>query len=209
MKGGEYMKKLLVMFGTILTLMLSPLMSLQSYAQTGTPDLSTAHQFHGAHLSQLQVTQVSGTVITAFKDKSFYTVNTGSFTDFRRRYWGRTTIAQVSVGDYLNVWGRYTDSTNRIVSAFVIRDTSIQEAHDTFTGYVISTNSTGFVLQSDHRGQQTVSVNEDTKFVDKNGSVIDQGSIQTGDKVVVDGLWDRVSSTVGPAETVKDNSVPR
>lgn len=158
------------------------------------------------HLTGGKVTSINGGTLTVTNDNKTFTVNTDSNTKVIRRYGGIGTVSEISVNDHINIAGNWTDSNKTTILAHVIRDGSIQERHDAFQGTVTSVNSSGFVLSSKNRGSQTVVVTSDTKFTSKSGAAITQGSIVVGNTVVLDGLWDRATTTV-TATRVRDLSL--
>lgn len=141
------------------------------------------------------------------KDGKDYTVNVGANTQLRRRFWGKATLAEMSVGDVLNVIGRWTDDAHTTVDATLVRDASIQKRFGVFIGTVQSLLSTGWTMIT-HRGTETVTVSSSTKFVDRKGGTITQADVKVGDRVRVRGLWDNKLNTITEVTHVKDFSLP-
>ena len=160
-----------------------------------------------AHLIGGKVTAKSGTTLTISKDTKSVTITTDANTKIIRRFGGKSTLSEISVGDFINIAGSWSDSSKTSAYAKLIRDGSIQERRDTFTGTVTSVTSSGFVLQSVNRGTQTVEVLDTTKITDRQENSLALGSIHTSDKVMADGMWDRTLSTIS-AQKVKDLSQP-
>ncbi len=151
---------------------------------------------------------MNGSSMTVMKNGKTYTVNTSANTVIRRRFTALSSLSQISVGDLVDVWGNWVDVAHTVINASRIRDASIQERRDTFSGTVVSVSSSGFVLASISRGNQTVTVDSSTTLVDRNGQTIALSSIAVGDSIRLDGLWDRTLSTI-KATWVKDTSLPR
>lgn len=68
------------------------------------------------------VTAIGTSTITIIDNGISVTVNFSSKTHFRRRFWGVSSLSEISVGDKVDVIGRYTDSTKTIINAILIRD---------------------------------------------------------------------------------------
>jgi hypothetical protein len=160
-----------------------------------------------AHMVGGKVTAKSGTTLTVTKDTKTVTVNTDANTRIVRRYNGKSALSEISVGDFINFAGVWIDSSKTVAYAKLIRDGSIQERHDTFTGTVTSVTNTGFVLATTSRGTQTVEVLSNTKIVDRENNTLPQANILVNDKVQADGMWDRTLSTIS-ADSVRDQSQP-
>lgn len=154
------------------------------------------------------LTAKSGTTLTVTKDGKTYTVLTDSKTQFRRRFWGKGTTDEMQVGDTLNIIGLWTDDAKTTIQARIVRDISIQKRNGIFFGTVQSVTSTGWVMTTMQRGNQTVTVSSTTKFVDRREQTIAQSAIMLGHKVRVRGLWDKTNSTVTEVSHVKDFSLP-
>jgi len=155
------------------------------------------------------VTVINGTTITVLgKDGKTYTVLTDSTTQFRRLYWGKGTLSEIQVNDQVSVIGKWIDDPHTTIQAKLFRDISIQKFAGVFFGTVQSVTSTGWVMTTVNRGNQTVTVSSTTKFTDRKGGSLTQSTIVVGNKVRVRGLWDRKNSTVTEVAVVKDFSLP-
>ena len=160
-----------------------------------------------------KITAINGTTLTVEKDGKSITVLTGVFdkctTVFRRRFWGTSSLAEYTVGDSINVTGKWQDEAKTTIEACVIRDVSIQKMYVTFVGEVLSLTSNGWVMKTVGRGNQTVTVTASTKFVDRREQAITQADVKVGHRVRIKrGLWNRVNNTVTEVTNVKDFSLP-
>ena len=154
------------------------------------------------------LTTKDGTTLTVTKDGKTYTIHTDDKTVFRRKFWGKSSLDELNIGDRLNVIGIWEDEAKTTVKARFIRDVSIQKRHGVFFGTVKSTSGTGFVMDSVARGTQTVTVGVTTKYVNRRGQTITLADILVGHKVRVRGLWDSHNSTITEVTHVKDFSLP-
>ncbi len=155
------------------------------------------------------VTAISGTTLTVkTKDGKTITVLTDSTTQFRRRFWGKSSLSEMSVGDMVNVIGQWTDDTKTTIQARLVRDLSIQKRFGVFFGTVQSVNPTGFVVQTIRRGNLTVTISSSTKLVNRREQPIVQSDIKVGHKVRTKGLWDSKLNTLTEVAQVKDFSLP-
>ncbi len=159
-----------------------------------------------------KLTAINGTTLTVDNDGKSYSVLTGTFdmctTQFRRRFWGVSSISEMTVGDNVNVVGRWKDDTKTTVEACLVRDTSIQKRHGVFFGTVTSLSGSGFVIEAVRRGTQTVTTSSSTKFVNRKNQSIAQGDIAVGHKVRVRGIWNNLNNTITEVTHVKDFNLP-
>ena len=116
----------------------------------------------------------------------------------------------MKVGDTVNVIGLWADDAHTTINAKLVRDISIQKRFGVFVGVVKSLLPTGWVMStvSEKRGDQTVTVSGNTKFVNRKEETITQADVVAGHRVRVKGLWDRVANTVTDVTQVKDFSLP-
>lgn len=155
-----------------------------------------------------QVTAITGTTLSVTKDSKTYTVNTDANTRFRRHFWGKSSISEISVGDNVNVWGTWTDENQTIISAKLIRDTSVMKRFGVFIGQVKSKDTSSFVLTATIRGDQTVLFDINTKFTNIKSASINYSDVNVGDKVRVKGMWDKTLYKITDVKEVKDFSLP-
>lgn len=161
-----------------------------------------------AKLTNAAVTAVSGSTMTASEGGKTYSINTSSGTKFRRHFWGTSSLNEISVGDKINVWGKWTDEAKTTIDAKMIRNLSVLKRHGVFFGEVLSTGSGSFVIKSLNRGNQTVSFDTNTKFINRRGESITSSDVKTGDRIRVRGLWDKEAGTITQVREVKDFSLP-
>lgn len=155
-----------------------------------------------------EITAISGTTLTVSKDGKTYTVNTDSNTHFQRHYWGKSSLSEFSVGNKVNVRGKFTDDAKTTILARLIRNLSIMKRHGVFHGDVTVKNSDNFVINSKNRGDQTVYFIGSTKFVKRNEEAMTYVDLQVGHRVRVKGIWDKTLNKITETEQVKDFSLP-
>ncbi len=149
---------------------------------------------------------VPGT-LTITKDGKTYTVNVDTKTQLRRRFWGKATWEEISIGDMVNVIGRWTDDSHTAINAVLVRDLSIQKKFGVFFG-TVTANSGSTLMINTKRGTETVTTNTSTKFVNRKEETIAKSDIKVGDKVRVRGLWDSKLNTITEVSKIKDYSLP-
>ena len=155
-----------------------------------------------------EITAISGTTLTVSKDGKIYTVNTDSNTHFQRHYWGKSSLDEYSVGNKVNVRGKFTDEAKTTILARMIRNLSIMKRHGVFHGDVTAKNSDNFVIDSKQRGSQTVFFTGTTKFVKRNETAMVYADLQVGHRVRVKGLWDKSLNEITEVTQVKDYNLP-
>ncbi len=161
-----------------------------------------------ALLRKARLEAVNNTVLIVSQDGKSYTVNTDDKTQLRRRFWGKATLEEMTIGDQLNVIGKWTDEEKTTIQARLIRNLSIQKRYGVFFGEIISLNGNGWVMKSVNRGEQTVTVSTNTRFVNRKQETINRDDLQTGHKVRVRGLWNNQNKTISEVTLVKDFSLP-
>lgn len=148
--------------------------------------------------NQLTVRSVDGKV---------YTVNISDKTKLVRRFGGKSSLSEFSVGDEVNVIGKFTDENQTTIEAVLIRNLSLQKRWGAFLGTVKEKGSDNFVMETVNHGSQTVYFSG-AKLVNRRQESIVYGDIQVGHRVRVKGVWDRELNKISPTDEVKDFSLP-
>ncbi len=154
------------------------------------------------------VTGISGTSLTVSDNGKTYTILTDSSTIFRRHFWGKSSISDISVNDHVNVWGKYTDDTKTTIQAHMIRDLSILKRFGVFFGKVTAVNGLTLTLDTVRWGTESATFDSNTKCVQRNEQTMDCSDIKTGERIRVKGTWDEVNKTITGITEIKDFSVP-
>jgi len=160
------------------------------------------------HLVEAKVTAVGDGAITVEKDGKTYTVNTDTKTKFRRHFWGKSDVAEFSVGNLVNIWGTWADETQTTINAMMIRNLSIMKRHGVFFGTIKTVGDNSFVMTSINRGDQTVTVATTTKYLNRRQQALTFADLQVGHRVRLRGLWDKSQNTITEVVQVKDFSLP-
>ncbi len=158
------------------------------------------------------ITTINGSIVTGTQTNKktnitkTYAINAGSAIVVRR-FWGQSTLSQISVGDKIRVIGTWTDDSKTAINAFLIRDMSIQERADTFSGTVTTIGTNSITFQSNKRGSWTINVESGTKITGKKGVPMQFSNIATNDRLRVDGMLDSASKVI-TTTTIRDMSYP-
>lgn len=157
------------------------------------------------------VTKLNG-VIASIGTNNFVvsgtTINLTPTTIVLRKFGGKSGLSELSVGDQVQVLGKWTSTTKSAVDAKVVRNSSIQKRRGTFVGTVTAVTDTGFTFQPLARPLQTVTVSATTRYVDRKMKPITKTAVLAGHKIQVKGLWDNRLNTVTEVAGVKDYSLP-
>ena len=159
-------------------------------------------------LDNVKVTAKDATSITVDNDGTSVKVDVTANTHFRRKFWGKSDIGEISVGDSIDVIGRWTSEDKTEIKAVLIRDLSIQKRQGVFFGTVKTITDTGFVMTTIQRGTETVTLDATTKLINRKGQTITAADIQVGHKIRVRGMWDSANFTITEVTEVKDFSLP-
>jgi len=163
-----------------------------------------------------KIVSITGTSLSATDEENSktYTILTGKFdrctTKFIRKFGGKSDLSEYTAGDTINVVGYFTDDTKTTIQACVIRDMSIQKRRANFVGLVKVLTPNGFVMTtlSEKRADQTVSLTDSSKLVNRKSQPIVRTDILVGHKVDVRGLWNTQNNTVTQTTEVRDLSLP-
>lgn len=160
-----------------------------------------------AVLGSAKVTAKGGTSLTVTQGDKTYTVLTSLTTQYRRKFWGTSSLNEISVGDIINVVGKWNNEERTEINALWIRNLSIQKRYGVFFGEVKSLPGGTFVMTTFKREDQTVTVGE-AKLVNRKQEPITLSDILVGHKVRVKGMWDSVNHTITEVAQIKDFSLP-
>lgn len=141
------------------------------------------------------------------KDGVSYVIHIAGTTVLQRKFWGKATLAEMQIGDTVNVIGKWSTDTKTEVNAQLIRDTSIQKRAGVFFGNVLSVTANGWTIQT-ARGTETVTITASTKLISRKEVAIKQGDIAIGHRIRVRGMWDSNANTLTEVTQVKDFMLP-
>lgn len=156
--------------------------------------------------STISVINPSSLIIV--RESKSYTVNIDAKTQLRRRFWGKSELSEMQVGDKVNVIGKWTDNTQTALLATLIRDLSLRKRNGVFIGTVQSVTPTTWVVKTPNRGTNTVTYSPTVKVINRKGQIIKTSDIAVGHVIRVRGLWDTNSLTITEVVAVKDYTLP-
>ncbi len=155
------------------------------------------------------LTAINGNTLTvSTQNNGSVTVNILANTQIRRRFWGKSSLTEFTVGDNVLVIGSWTDNTKTAINAVLIRDISIERRWGVLFGTVTANNSTTLTVNTLSRGSVTVDLSSSTKLVNRKQQTIAVTDIQVGNKVRIKGTYDLTSKVVVTTDEVKDFSIP-
>ncbi len=133
------------------------------------------------------------------------TVTVGVSTTIVRRYDGRSSLDELSPGDYLQLWGRYETGSSTVFDARRVKDVSIQRAYTRVVGTISQVTSGGASLNVG-RGldKRTPYVHGDlvqlsyapNALVVSGSITMTAAAVQPGAYVLALGVYDRHSHTL-------------
>lgn len=157
---------------------------------------------------QAILTVKSSNGMTVNKDGQIYTLVTDNNTQFRRKFWGKSNIDEMNIGDNISVVGKWADDGKTTINARIIKDLSIQKRNGVFVGTIKSFTNNGFILDSLSRGSLTVNTTVSTLIINRKGLAIGPGDLLAGHRVRVRGVWDSKLGTLDEVTNIKDYSLP-
>lgn len=159
-------------------------------------------------LTSFELVSISGTTLTVSKDGKTYTITTSAETKFRRNFGGQSSLSEFAVGNILDVRGEWTDETKTTIAARAIHNRSIMKRFGAFVGEITAKTGNTFTLKSVNRNDQTVTVTNTTKYVNRKMEAITLTDVVIGHRVRVKGMWDKSNNTITEVTQVKDYSLP-
>jgi len=177
--------------------------------RTGTKEAGLLQRSFGrrAVLGSTKVTAINGTTLTVQQGDKTYTVLTSTDTKYKRKYWGESSFAEISVNNMINVVGKWNNEEKTEINALWIRNLSIQKRYGVFFGEVKSLSDGSFIMSTAKREDQTVTIGS-AKLVNRKEETITLGDIKIGHKVRVKGMWDSSNRTITEVKQIKDFSLP-
>ena len=160
-----------------------------------------------AILKSAKVTARDESALTVEVKGKSYMVTVTSQTKFRRHFWGKSSLDEVSVGDVVNVFGKWANEEKTQITASMIRNLSVQKKNGVFFGEVVSISGNTFVIKTIKRENQTVTIGS-AKLVNRKQETITKADILVGHRIRVKGLWDKTAKTITEVVQIKDFSIP-
>ncbi len=154
-----------------------------------------------------EITVIGSNNFSLTGDDGTFQINITDKTVILRKFGGKSSLSEYSVGNGVVVFGKFTDDTKLVIDAKVIRNNSIQKRFGAFFGKVTVKNTDNFVMETLERGSQTVYFGA-TKFVNRKEVSITYGDVKVGDRVRVKGVWDKTLNKINEVNQVKDFSLP-
>jgi len=157
-----------------------------------------------------KITEIGGSYIKVSdnKDGKNYQVNITEKTQLRRHFGGKSSLSEFSVGDEVNVIGRYTDETKSTIEAVLIRNKSIQKRCGVFFGEVLSKEGNVLTIKTINRGEIKVYGADGTKIINRPEESISLNNIEVGHRIRVKGVWDKTLREIRETNEIKDFSLP-
>jgi len=154
-----------------------------------------------------KITVVGSNNFSLNGDDGTFQVNITDKTKFLRKFGGKSSLSEYSVGDEVVVFGKFTDDTKLIIDAKTVKNNSIQKRFGAFFGKITVKNIDNIIMETAERGTQTVYFGT-AKIVDRKETSITLSDIKVGDRVRVKGVWDKTLSKIAEVIQIKDFSIP-
>ncbi len=132
-----------------------------------------------------------------------FVMKTNGKTQVAKKYGGATVVPALKLGDYLDAEGELIVGSDFFgLDATKIKDWSLQEESETFSGTITEVNSGNFLLLTPLN--KTITVQATSTTVIKKGTVtLPWGRLVKGDTVLLaDGVFDYSKNTLTPTQLV-------
>jgi hypothetical protein len=133
----------------------------------------------------------SRTITVAVDDKAI----------FVRHLFGKSSLSELTVGDHLQIFGRY-DQDNGSLQALAVKDESIQLASNV-TGIITSLDPNARTFTLSHQNgfsakwlPLTVRISDDTRIVSTDGTILSLANLQLQQQVSVRGVLNTQAKTL-------------
>lgn len=146
-------------------------------------------------------------VLTVISNNKTYQVFITDTTILRPRFWGKTNVSELNLGDNLNVIGSWNDHNQTQINASLVRDLSNEKRYAVILGDVVSKDINNFVVNNAQRGNINVSSDTKTRFIAKNEKKIDYSDLKSGDRIRIKGIYDKKTNKMTEIIEVKDFSL--
>jgi hypothetical protein len=171
---------------------------------------ASSYSGHQRHKVDGVVQTVSGTTapttLTVQAGSTTVTVTVAATTKYERRYNGPSSLDEFAAGDRITAWGSFDKGSPTTFDAQRIKDWSIQRAYTRVVGSVAAVQNNGLVTLRVARGRNVHSPywhGEDVSVTLSPSTRVMSGSVtatvdavQPGVRVLVMGLYDRVSRSL-------------
>lgn len=161
-----------------------------------------------ATLNNAKITGKGANSLTVEKDSITYTIMIDDKSRLRRKFFGDAKLDEMTVGNIVSVFGKWTDETHKTIQAEMIRNMSIQKRFGVFVGDVTVVNGNDITVKTVHRDLQKATVSSTTKIVDRKEVTLAQSEIKVGHRVRIKGMWDNSNNTITEVTHVKDYTLP-
>lgn len=127
-----------------------------------------------------------------------FTMKTDNQTVVIKRYGGAATVAQIKVGDYIDADGEFFVGSDFFgLTARFVKDWSLQEESETFSGKISEINSDGTGILKTGAGKNIFIRSATSTNLRKGSVVIPWGRLMKGDSVTfADGIYDYAKNTL-------------
>lgn len=172
-------------------------------------EIKTARKEWGRNIINGTIKTIGTGTFTISRGGKTYTVNILDETMFLRKFGGKSSFTELTVGDSVKVRGTFTDEAKTIIQANYVRDISIQKRWGSFEGTVKSGSAMSWVVTTKNRGDLNVTLDAQTKVVDRLGKTItDMTLIKIDHKVILSGVWNTEGNTLTQVTRLRDKSIP-
>jgi hypothetical protein len=161
-----------------------------------------------ATLNNAKITGKGDGSLSVEKDSVTYTILVDDKSRLRRRFFGEAKLDEMSVGNVISVFGKWTDETHKTIQAEMIRNMSIQKRFGVFVGDVTAINGNDITIATVHRDTQKATVSTTTKIVDRKEGILKITDIAVGHRIRIKGMWDKSNNTITEVTNVKDYTLP-
>jgi hypothetical protein len=151
----------------------------------------------------ISATKFPATVVVKHDEKEVILEITDK-TVILRKFGGRSSLAELKVGDIVSARGNWKDEEEAVLEARVLRNLSVGKRQGSFWGTISSIGTDSFSLKAGEGRELRVFVGPSAKIVDQRNQGISFADLKAGHRVRVFGLWDLALDQVESVRSIKD-----
>lgn len=155
-----------------------------------------------------KITSLSNPTLTISSENISYLITTSDRTRFLRRFWGKSDLADLQIGNTVSIHGKWSDENKTAILASQIRNQSNYKRNIVIIGQITTISDNTWIIDANSKGIQTATVNSSTKFINRAGQIITPSEILVGHRVRIRGLWDSNTNTITNITQAKDFQLP-
>lgn len=160
------------------------------------------------------IESIEASSFTLKSSGGLYTVLIDDKTNLVRRFGAKSSLSEFSIGDTVNVVGKWTDEDKKTLKATLVRDFSIQKKNAAFIGTITAIYEDSFSINPlaqgrFRKGEKRVYTSQNCIYLNRKKETIKREDLKVGHTVRVSGgVLNRVENKIFDVSKVVDMTLP-